>query len=169
MRPLKIGVQLPEVEYSYTWPRIAEMAGIAVHQVIAEPDRIEADVFGEPGHFRELRPGARVLDLGKLDANLQRTHGFCSPLRGPGFSAGKERYGAHQPDGSQHPDSNLCDAAARTFFERSIASLWMTRIGALLARPRQLTMPFTFKMRSAGEGEERIRPHQLVDRRVVDP
>ncbi len=29
MRPLKIGVQLPEVEYSYTWPQLAEMARIA--------------------------------------------------------------------------------------------------------------------------------------------
>jgi len=29
MRPLKIGVQLPEVEYSYTWPQLAEIARIA--------------------------------------------------------------------------------------------------------------------------------------------
>lgn len=29
MRPLKIGVQLPEVEYEYTWPQLAEMARIA--------------------------------------------------------------------------------------------------------------------------------------------
>jgi len=29
MRPLKIGVQLPEVEYEYTWPQLEEMARIA--------------------------------------------------------------------------------------------------------------------------------------------
>lgn len=29
MRPLKIGVQLPEVEYPYTWPQLAEMAQVA--------------------------------------------------------------------------------------------------------------------------------------------
>src|SRR5918995_1155325 len=29
MRPLKVGVQLPEVEYDYTWPQLAEMAGVA--------------------------------------------------------------------------------------------------------------------------------------------
>ncbi len=29
MRPLKIGVQLPEVEYEYTWPQLVEMARIA--------------------------------------------------------------------------------------------------------------------------------------------
>ncbi len=29
MRPLKIGVQLPEVEYPYTWPQLAGMARIA--------------------------------------------------------------------------------------------------------------------------------------------
>ena len=29
VRPLKIGVQLPEVEYPYTWPELATMAGIA--------------------------------------------------------------------------------------------------------------------------------------------
>lgn len=28
-RPLKIGVQLPEVEYEYTWPKLKEMAAIA--------------------------------------------------------------------------------------------------------------------------------------------
>lgn len=28
-RPLKIGVQLPEVEYEYTWPEYAEMARVA--------------------------------------------------------------------------------------------------------------------------------------------
>src|SRR5689334_3529244 len=26
VRPLKVGVQLPEVEYEYTWPQLAEMA-----------------------------------------------------------------------------------------------------------------------------------------------
>lgn len=29
VRPLKVGVQLPEVEYEYTWPQLAEMAKIA--------------------------------------------------------------------------------------------------------------------------------------------
>ena len=29
MRSLKVGVQLPEVEYDYTWPQLAEMAGVA--------------------------------------------------------------------------------------------------------------------------------------------
>ena len=28
-RPLKVGVQLPEVEYEYTWPQLAEMARVA--------------------------------------------------------------------------------------------------------------------------------------------
>jgi alkanesulfonate monooxygenase SsuD/methylene tetrahydromethanopterin reductase-like flavin-dependent oxidoreductase (luciferase family) len=29
VRPLKVGVQLPEVEYEYTWPQLAEMAKVA--------------------------------------------------------------------------------------------------------------------------------------------
>ena len=29
VRPLKVGVQLPEVEYEYTWPQLAEMATVA--------------------------------------------------------------------------------------------------------------------------------------------
>jgi alkanesulfonate monooxygenase SsuD/methylene tetrahydromethanopterin reductase-like flavin-dependent oxidoreductase (luciferase family) len=29
VRPLKVGVQLPEVEYEYTWPQLAEMAIVA--------------------------------------------------------------------------------------------------------------------------------------------
>jgi alkanesulfonate monooxygenase SsuD/methylene tetrahydromethanopterin reductase-like flavin-dependent oxidoreductase (luciferase family) len=29
VRPLKVGVQLPEVEYEYTWPQLAEMARVA--------------------------------------------------------------------------------------------------------------------------------------------
>ncbi len=29
VRPLKVGVQLPEVEYEYTWPQLAELAKIA--------------------------------------------------------------------------------------------------------------------------------------------
>jgi alkanesulfonate monooxygenase SsuD/methylene tetrahydromethanopterin reductase-like flavin-dependent oxidoreductase (luciferase family) len=29
VRPLKVGVQLPEVEYEYTWPQLAEMAQVA--------------------------------------------------------------------------------------------------------------------------------------------
>ena len=31
VRPLKVGVQLPEVEYEYTWPQLAEMATVAEH------------------------------------------------------------------------------------------------------------------------------------------
>jgi hypothetical protein len=52
-----------------TW--LPLLALVAVHQVIAEPDRVEPDIFGDPGHLGQLRPRVLVLDLGELHPNLQ--------------------------------------------------------------------------------------------------
>ena len=44
---------------------------VAVEEVVADPDRVEADPLGGPRHLRQLRPAHDALDLGELDSNLQ--------------------------------------------------------------------------------------------------
>jgi hypothetical protein len=45
----------------------------AVQQVVAEPDRVEADLLGRAGHRHQLRPTDVTLDLGELHADGQRS------------------------------------------------------------------------------------------------
>ncbi|HEV2073568.1 MAG TPA: LLM class flavin-dependent oxidoreductase, partial [Thermomicrobiales bacterium] len=49
-RPLKIGVQLPEVEYEYTWPQLKEMA------VIAEEIGLDSIWLGDHLMYRYADP-----------------------------------------------------------------------------------------------------------------
>ena len=44
----------------------------AVQQVLAEPDGVEPEVLDGPDHVEELRPADLALDLGELDADLER-------------------------------------------------------------------------------------------------
>lgn len=49
VRPLKVGVQLPEVEYEYTWPQLAEMA------VVAEEVGLDSIWLGDHLMYRYAR------------------------------------------------------------------------------------------------------------------
>ena len=52
-------------------PRSAWRAvGPAVEEVLADPERVEAEVLDRAGHVEELRPADLALDLGQLDADL---------------------------------------------------------------------------------------------------
>ena len=44
----------------------------AIEQVLADPDRVEPEVLDRPGHVEQLRPADLALDLGQLDADLER-------------------------------------------------------------------------------------------------
>ena len=44
----------------------------AVEEVLADPDGVEAEVLDRAGHVEELRPADLALDLGQLDADLER-------------------------------------------------------------------------------------------------
>ena len=58
---------------------------VAVQQVVAHPDRIEADLLGGTSNRRQLRPAHDALDLRELNADLQRTgHDADSAMRLPG-------------------------------------------------------------------------------------
>ena len=51
-------------------PRSAlEPAPTPIEEVIAQPDRVEADTLRRPRNRHVLRPVNRTLDLGKLDAH----------------------------------------------------------------------------------------------------
>jgi alkanesulfonate monooxygenase SsuD/methylene tetrahydromethanopterin reductase-like flavin-dependent oxidoreductase (luciferase family) len=50
VRPLKVGVQLPEVEYDYTWPQLAEIA------VTAEEIGLDSIWLGDHLMYRYQRP-----------------------------------------------------------------------------------------------------------------
>jgi hypothetical protein len=45
---------------------------VSVEQVVAEPDRVEADLLGRSRHPRELRPADVALDLRELHADGHR-------------------------------------------------------------------------------------------------
>ena len=47
----------------------------AVQEVLADPDRVEAQVLDGAGHVEQLRPADLALDLGELDADLERPMG----------------------------------------------------------------------------------------------
>ena len=44
-------------------------SGVAVEQVVADPDRVEAARLRRPRHREVLRPADLALDLGELDAD----------------------------------------------------------------------------------------------------
>ena len=85
VRPLKIGVQLPEVEYMYTWPQLREMATVAEEiglDSIWLGDHLMYRDDGEPrGPFEAwstlsaLAAATERVQLGPLVASL----GFHSP------------------------------------------------------------------------------------------
>ena len=74
-------------------PRPARLAiRPAIEQVLAEPDRVEPEVLDRPDHVEQLRPAHLPLDLGKLDADLEGTHGVePSSRRRPGRSYSPRR------------------------------------------------------------------------------
>jgi hypothetical protein len=55
-------------------PRAADR--VAVEQMVADPHRVEADLFRRARHRRQLVPARLVLDLGQLNPDLR-----CPPLR----------------------------------------------------------------------------------------
>ena len=61
--------------------------GPAVEEVLAEPDRVEAEVLDRPGHVEQLRPADLALDLGQLDADLERARPLSRPLAAAATSA----------------------------------------------------------------------------------
>lgn len=85
-RPLKIGVQLPEVEYAYTWPQLREMATIAEeigldslwlgdHLMYRHPGRPPAGPFEAWTTLAALAGVTTTVQLGPLVASL----GFHAP------------------------------------------------------------------------------------------
>ena len=55
-------------------PRPARIAvGPAIEEVLAEPDRVEAEVLDGPHQVEQLRPANLALDLGQLDPDLDRS------------------------------------------------------------------------------------------------
>lgn len=85
-RPLKIGVQLPEVEYAYTWPQLREMATTAEeigldslwlgdHLMYRYPDRLPSGPFEAWTTLAALAGVTRRVQLGPLVASL----GFHAP------------------------------------------------------------------------------------------
>lgn len=46
-----------------------DRAGQVVEQVVAEPQRVEADVLRSPRQVEQLRPLDAPLDLGELDSD----------------------------------------------------------------------------------------------------
>ena len=44
----------------------------AVEQVLADPDRVEPEILDRAGHVEKLGPAHVALDLGELDADLER-------------------------------------------------------------------------------------------------
>src|SRR6266508_5886102 len=69
-QPNPIGHGRERAEETPRVPRTALLAAIVpVEEVVAEPDRVEADVFGRTGHGGVLRPRHLTLDLGKLHPN----------------------------------------------------------------------------------------------------
>ena len=63
-------------------PRAAVVAGLPVQQVVAVPDRVEAELLGPERHRAEVGPARLPLDLGELDADLEGTTGHGNLLRG---------------------------------------------------------------------------------------
>ena len=49
----------------------------AIEEVLADPDGVEAEVLDRPGHVEELGPADLALDLGELDADLERAAGVA--------------------------------------------------------------------------------------------
>ena len=52
----------------------------AIEEVLADPDRVEAEVLDGPGHVEQLRPAHLALDLGELDADLERPAGVVAVI-----------------------------------------------------------------------------------------
>ena len=56
------------------FPRTARLPiGPAVEEVLADPHRVETQVLDRARHVEELGPAHVALDLGELDADLERT------------------------------------------------------------------------------------------------
>ena len=60
-------------------PAGAVVAGPAVEEVVAGPDGIEAELLGAQRHRPQVRPAGLPLDLGELDADLERATGHRGP------------------------------------------------------------------------------------------
>ena len=61
----------------------------SIEQVLADPDRVEPEVLDGAGHVEELRPADLALDLGELDADLERAAGRRRCRRGVAKPTGR--------------------------------------------------------------------------------
>ena len=57
----------------------AIVARPAVEEVVAGPDRVEAELLGAQRHRPQVRPAGLPLDLGELDTDLERATGHRGP------------------------------------------------------------------------------------------
>ena len=48
---------------------------VAIEHVVTDPERIEADLFAQAAHGGDFRPADLALDLGQLEADLERARG----------------------------------------------------------------------------------------------
>src|SRR6185503_13518746 len=72
--------------------------GPAVQEVLAQPDRVEAEVLDGPDEVEQLRPADLALDLGELDADLDRALGHrCRPGQAPSAAAIARRWSGVEP------------------------------------------------------------------------
>ena len=78
---------------------------VAVEQVVADPDRVEADLLGRAGHRGVLRPPHVPLDLGELHADTQGSRHGAQP-------ATQSLTGAETPSTEKSPSSRILSAAA---------------------------------------------------------
>jgi hypothetical protein len=70
--PAGTGGDRGEHRPGFPWPTRRPF-GPAVEQMLAEPHRVVAQVLDGPRHVEELGPACLALDLGQLDADLERT------------------------------------------------------------------------------------------------
>ena len=80
----------------------------AVEQVLAEPDRVVAEVLDGTDHVEELRPADLTLDLGELDADLERTAADGVGHAGRTAAAMARRWSGVLP---QHPPRMVAPAS----------------------------------------------------------
>ena len=76
-------------------PRAARRpVGPSIEEVLADPDRVVAEVLDGADHVEDLRPADLALDLGQLDADLERdgrARVRCASVRAGGSQRGRHR------------------------------------------------------------------------------
>ena len=61
----------------FPWPAGSAVL-VAVEEVFADPDGVEPEILDRAGHVEEFGPAHVPLDLGELDADLDRAVGIAS-------------------------------------------------------------------------------------------